>query len=123
MVAGETEAVPVVADQPSAEPISGYHQLRLAEELDDVAHRLWREELGVAALVAACEGGHEGRTALDPLHEVVRGHVRITIRKVEHGQLRLCVTSYLHVLSVLKLYCLRFKSIMFTMSNYHTYDV
>jgi hypothetical protein len=54
---------------------------------------------------------------------VVRGHVRITIRKVEHGQLRLCVTSYLHVLSVLKLYCLRFKSIMFTMSNYHTYDV
>ena len=103
--------------------MSGYHQLRLAEELDDVAYRLGREELGVAALVAAGKGGHEGRTALDPLHEMVGGHVRITIWKVEHGQLRLCITSYLHVLSVLKLYCLRVKSIILTRSNYHTYDV
>ena len=41
--------------------------LRLAEELDDMPYGLGREELGVAALVAAGEGGYEGRTALNPL--------------------------------------------------------
>ena len=86
-----------------------------------MADGLGREELGVAALVAAGKGVHQRRTTLDPLHQVVGGHVRVAVGKVEHGQLRLCVTSYLHVLSVLKLYCFRVKSIMFTTSKYHTF--
>ena len=70
--------------------------LRLAEELDDVADGLGREELGILALVAAGEGVHQRRTALDPLREVVGGHMRIAIGEIQLSQFALGVTLDRH---------------------------
>jgi len=43
---------------------------------------LGREELGVAALVAAGEGGYQRRTPLDPLRQVVGGYVRVAVGEI-----------------------------------------
>ena len=72
--------------------------LRLAEVLDDVADGLGGEELGTLALVAAGEGGHERRTTLDPLHQVVGGHVRVAVGEIQLSQFALGVTLDCHQL-------------------------
>ena len=70
--------------------------LRLAEELDDEADGLGREELGILALVAAGEGSHQRRTTLDPLREVVGGHVGVTVGEIQLSQFALGVTLDRH---------------------------
>ena len=70
--------------------------LRLAEVLDDVADGLGREELGILALVAAGEGVHQRRTTLDPLREVVGGHVRVAVGEIQLSQFALGVTLDCH---------------------------
>ena len=72
--------------------------LWFAEILDDVADGLGRKELGILALVAAGEGVHQRRTTLDPLHQVVGGHMRVAVGEIQLSQFALGVTLDCHQL-------------------------
>lgn len=55
------------------------------------------EKLGVALVVMRFQGLHQGRTVLDPAHQVVVGSARIAAREVEHGKLLFAVRFLFHI--------------------------
>jgi hypothetical protein len=65
--------------------------LRLTEVVGDETDGLGAEELGMGTLVAVGERVGQGTTTADPGVQAVEGHMRVAVRKVQHGKFRLAI--------------------------------
>jgi hypothetical protein len=86
---------------PPAEPMSGYHQLRLAQILHDEPYGLGGVVLGAGRLVAVLEGLAQVGAAANPGGEVVGSHVGAAVGEIHQGKLALGVTLDFHIVAVL----------------------
>ena len=54
------------------------------------------EVLGAAAVMEGRKTLAEGRTTVDPAHQMVGGGLRVALGEIEQGELLLAVTSDIH---------------------------